>query len=428
MTPMGQIEVRARRANVKRIRVRFSKVRHLLNERDRRIWAAKVAAALGWGGIAEVCRATGLAYETVARGRADIDSGAALPPGRVRRSGAGPKRLSRLDPTLKGDFEALIDPATGRDPESPLRWTSKTSSQLASELRSSGHRCSETAARGLLDEMGYRRRASRRLKDRKPCPDRDGQFEHVTDRVKRQLAAGEPVIVVDTKRRESIRVARTPGREWRLAREGLPANVRAFMTTEGGQISPDDGDDVLREGCWENAGISHDTAAHAAGAVDYWWCLLGRAEYPRARTLLVIVDEDGGDAQTLRLWKLGLQDLADKSGLSISVCHLPPGATRWTRLKHRLFSFASEITDGGPRLLRAAVVSQVVATPVAQLPVRYGFDRNVYRGWISATAAALATVRLERGAFHGDWNYRIRSRRSATPDLIGARGLGVIRA
>ena len=386
-----------------------SKLRGEFDERTRRLWAAREAAEHGRGGIAAMCRVTGLAYETVARGRADLASNATLPPGRVRRSGAGRKRVSSLDRTLQGDLEALIDPGARFDPESPLRWTSKSARQLATALRASGHRCSDTAVRGLLHEMGYRLQANRRSKEGAQHPDRDGQFEHVSARVKRQLAAGEPAIVVDTKRRESIHVARASGPEWHPEHERVPANVRAFMSRDIGPLALDGGADPLDEWRWRNAGISDATAAYAAATVACWYRLLGSAAFPKAKTLLVIVDEEGDHGPILRLWERGLQDLADESGLAISVCHLPPGTSRWTRLEHRMFSFNTGISDALPRLHRAAVVSEISKTPGAAAPLaRYGIDRTVYRNGTSAKAAELATVRIERDGFYGDWNYTIR--------------------
>ena len=394
-----------------RIRVAYSKLRDSLNERARRIWAAKAAAWFGRGGIAAVRRVTGLSYETVARGRDELAAGTAPPLGRVRRPGAGRKRSSLLDPTLQGDIETLIDPESRFDPEAPLRWTSKSARQLGRELRSSGHACPDTVVRGLLDELGYRRHAIRRSKEGARRPDFDAQFEHVSGRIKRQLAAGEPAIVVDTKRREPTRVARAAGREWHLERERLPANVRNFISSEGGQVARHGRTDILREWCWGNAGISSDTAAYAAATVGCWWRLVGSAAYAHATTLLVIVDADGGDGPRLRLWKLGLQALADETGLAISVCHLPPGTSRWNRIEHRIVSFTTGITDAGPRLQRAAVVSEVLKSPVGTAsPVLFGTDGTVFRNGVSAKADELATVRIERDAFHGDWNYTIRLR------------------
>jgi hypothetical protein len=398
--------------SVEAIRAKFSKLRSALDERARRLWAATEAAAFGRGGIAAARRATGLAYETVAHGLADLTSGESLPAGRVRRAGGGRKKSTLLDPMLKSELERLIEPASRGDPESPLRWTSKSVARLTRELRSRGHKTCDTVIRGLLHEMGYSLQANRKTKEGASHPDRDAQFEHINEQVRGQIAAGQPAISVDTKKKELIGDFKNGGKEWRQRGDPLHVKVHDFMTKEGGRVSPYGVYDIARNAGWVSVGITHDTAAFAVATIARWWRRMGRSTYPRARRLLVTADGGGSNGPRVRLWKLELQKLADDIGLAISVCHLPPGTSKWNKIEHRLFSFITQNWRGQPLLTHAAIVSLIASTTTTTgLRVRCEVDRRRYRSGIEVTDQQLARVRLEPDPFHGDWNYTIRPRR-----------------
>jgi hypothetical protein len=398
---------------VEAIRAKFSMLKGSLDERARRLWAATEAAAFGRGGINAVRRATGLAYETVAHGLADLVSGYSPAGGRIRRPGAGRKKSTVLDPTLKGDLDRLIEPASRGDPESRLRWTSKSVRRLARELCASGHKTCATVVRGLLHEMGYSLQANRKTREGASHPDRDAQFEHINRRVKAQIAAARPAVSVDTKKKELVGNFRNGGKEWRPQGDPLHVKVHDFMTKEGGRVSPYGVYDIGRNAGWVSVGITHDTAAFAAATIGRWWRRMGRAAYPRAKSLLVTADGGGSNGPRIRLWKLELQKLADDTGLSISVCHLPPGTSKWNKIEHRLFSFITQNWRGQPLLTHATIVSLIAATTTSTgLKVRCEVDRRRYRSGIKVSDAQLARVRLERDPFHGDWNYTIRPRPS----------------
>ena len=331
------------------IRGKYLLLSPALNERTRRLWAATEAAAIGRGGINIVRRATGLAYETIAHGLSELASTSPWPDGRLRLPGGGRRRSGDVDPTLKRDLECLLDPVSRGDPESPLRWTSKSVRRLARELASSGHRVCPTVVRGLLHEMGYSLQGNRKTKEGAGHPDRDAQFEHINRRVREQIAAGNPAISVDTKKKELVGNFKNGGREWRPKGNPLHVKVHDFMTKEGGRVSPYGVYDIARNAGWVSVGITHDTAAFAAATIGRWWRRMGRAAYPKAKMLLVTADGGGSNGSRVRLWKLELQKLADKTGLAISVCHLPPGTSKWNKIEHRLFSFITQNWRGhGP--------------------------------------------------------------------------------
>ncbi len=370
-----------------------------LDERARRLWAARQAEAYGRGGINAVRRATGLAYETVARGLAELRAGTSLPPGRVRRAGAGRKKRAPVDDPWKRELEALIGPSTGLDADFPLRWTSKSMRQLANELRKAGHDRCDTTVRGLLHARGYGLRSRRRSKEGAPRPDPDAQFEHVNRRVQRQRAAGGPAITIDTKRREWAQLVRRTGREWRVERERLPAHVRDFLATEGGPMAPDQGFELARRACWENAGIAPDTAAFAAATIGRWWELAGKAAYPGATTLLVVIDDDGGDGPLVRRWQGEVQTLADATGLAVTVCHLPPGTSRWNRIEPRLFRFTAGMIDDRRTLASAAIVREISPPPsTAEPPARCEIDEGREPLGTYRTDYKLQDVRIEYDA------------------------------
>ena len=339
------------------IRTRYGVLSAALDERSRRLLLGAEARAAGRGGQAAVARATGASATTIRRGLAELGAPAAtLARGRIRRPGGGRKRTVDLDPTLRRDLEALIEPVTRGDPESALRWTTKSVRRLAAELQRGGHRVSYRIVAGLLHELGYSLQANRKTLEGTNHPDRNAQFEHLNAAVQLQLSLGEPVISVDTKKKELVGPFRNGGRELRPT--GTPEAVRMhdFVIPELGRASPYGVYDVGQNEAWVSVGTDHDTAAFAVASIRRWWQTMGAALYPEAKRLLITADAGGSNGYRLRLWKLELQKLADETGLEIAVCHFPPGTSKWNKIEHRLFSFIWErpLALAPPRTLEVA--------------------------------------------------------------------------
>jgi transposase len=387
---------------------RFRRLAPVLDERARRLVVAAEAAAIGRGGMARVARATGVSLEVIRAGIAELGAGERLPAGRVRRPGGGRKRTVDTDPTLWPDLERLVDPVTRGDPESPLRWTAKSLRTLAAELGRLGHRVSHRLVADLLHTAGYSLQAPRKTLEGGEHPDRDAQFAHINARVEEQLAAGEPAISVDTKKKELVGPFKNGGREWQPVGQPEGVRVHDFVDRQLGRVSPYGIYDLAHNTGWVNVGIDHDTAACAVASIRRWWAQMGQAVYPRATRLLITADGGGSNGARVRLWKLELQRFADQTGLAIAVCHLPPGTSTWNTIEHRLFSFITQNWRGTPLVSYAAIVSLIAATRTAAgLTVGCQLDTNTYPAGRKVSDAALASVRLERDPFHGEWNYTI---------------------
>jgi hypothetical protein len=387
---------------------RFRRLAPVLDERARRLVVAAEAVALGRGGITRVARATGVAREVIRTGIAELGAHERLPAGRIRRPGGGRKRAVETDPTLWPDLERLVDPVTRGDPESALRWTSKSLRTLAAELGRLGHRVSHRLVADLLHAAGYSLQATRKTLEGGDHPDRDAQFAHINARVGEHLAAGEPAISVDTKKKELVGPFKNGGREWQPAGQPQDVRVHDFVDRELGRVSPYGVDDLAHNTGWVNVGIDHDTASFAVESIRRWWDRMGRAVYPHATRLLITADGGGSNGARVRLWKLELQRFADETGLQIAVCHLPPGTSKWNRIEHRLFSFISQNWRGRPLVSYAVIVSLIAATTTANgLRVGCELDTNTYPAGRKVTDDELAGVRLHRDPFHGDWNYTI---------------------
>jgi transposase len=387
---------------------RFRRLAPVLDERARRLVVAAEAAAIGRGGMARVARATGVSLEVIRAGIAELGAGERLPAGRVRRPGGGRKRTVDTDPTLWPDLERLVDPVTRGDPESPLRWTAKSLRTLAAELGRLGHRVSHRLVADLLHTAGYSLQAPRKTLEGGEHPDRDAQFAHINARVEEQLAAGEPAISVDTKKKELVGPFKNGGREWQPVGQPEGVRVHDFVDRQLGRVSPYGIYDLAHNTGWVNVGIDHDTAACAVASIRRWWAQMGQAVYPRATRLLITADGGGSNGARVRLWKLELQRFADQTGLAIAVCHLPPGTSTWNTIEHRLFSFITQNGRGTPLVSYAAIVSLIAATRTAAgLTVGCQLDTNTYPAGRKVSDAALASVRLERDPFHGEWNYTI---------------------
>jgi hypothetical protein len=390
------------------IRLRFEALAPLLDERGKRRFAAAEAIAAGRGGVSAVERATGIARSTIGRGLSELRWGGAGEAGRVRRPGAGRKSLSEMDASLLDDLRTLVEPETRGDPQSPLLWTCKSVRKLSQSLRDMGHRIGRTVVGELLHKLGYSLQANRKTREGSNHPDRDAQFRYINDRVKAALAEGEPAISVDTKKKELVGDFKNGGREWRP--KGSPAEVRVhdFIIPGLGRAVPYGVYDIADNAGWVSVGVDHDTATFAVNAIRSWWELMGRRRYANARNLLITADGGGSNGARVRLWKVELQKLADELGLSITVCHLPPGTSKWNKIEHRLFSFITCNWRGKPLVSYRTIVELIAATTTdTGLKVRCQLDQTAYPAGIKVSDAELEAVNLSRHDFHGDWNYTI---------------------
>jgi len=393
------------------IRKKFLSLKGVLDERARRLWAAAEARALGRGGVAAVCRATGFSPTTLNRGLRDLRSGR-MPTDRIRRPGGGRKSARTLDPTLQDALEKLVEPVTRGDPISPLRWTCKSTRNLAAELGRQGYGVSHTLVAQLLHDMGYSLQANRKNREGAGHPDRNAQFEHINQTVARQVKQCQPAISVDTKKKELVGDFKNSGRNWHP--KGRPEEVRVhdFIDKKLGKAIPYGVYDLARNAGWVSVGITHDTASFAAATIGRWWRRMGRRIYPHARSLLINADSGGSNGNRLRLWKWELQRLANHTGLIIRVCHLPPGTSKWNKIEHRLFSFISQNWRGVPLLTHATIVNLIGSTRTRSgLNVRCELDERHYPPKTKVTDQQMESIRLTPGQFHGEWNYAIRPER-----------------
>jgi len=384
-----------------------------LDERRRRLWAAAEARSHGRGGVAAVARATGMSATTIHKGRRELEAGATLERGRVRRPGGGRKPLSELDPSLLAELERLVAEDERGDPESPLRWTAKSVRNLADALRERGHRAHFTTVARLLRGLGYSLQANAKTREGASHPDRDAQFRHISESVQAALAAGEPAISVDAKKRELVGDFKAVGRE--LAPKGRPVEVRThdFKDKQLGHAIPYGILDLIRDEGWVNVGVDSNTAQFAAASIQGWWEHLGSKRYPQAKTLTITADCGGSNGNRLRLWKTELQRLADTTGLTIEVCHFPPGTSKWNKIEHRLFSFISQNWRGKPLISHEVIINLIAATSTRTgLKVYARLDQRDYPKKIVVTDEQLAAVNLTGNPFHPEWNYTI----APTPD------------
>jgi len=390
------------------IHTRFEMLTPFLNERTRRLLTAAEAAALGRGGISVVSRATGVSRRAITAGLAELHAPQAAPAHRVRRPGGGRKRAVQTDRTLQDDLERLIDPVTRGDPESPLRWTCKSVRKLAAELRRLGHTTSHRLVAELLHALGYSLQANRKTMEGKSHPDRDAQFAYINAKVQAALQAGEPVISVDAKKKELVGDFKNAGREWQPAGQAVPVRVYDFVIPALGRVTPYGVYDMARNAGWINVGTDHNTAAFAVESLRRWWYSMGKTAYPQARTLLITADGGGSNGSRVRLWKLELQRLADETGLEITVCHFPPGTSKWNKIEHRLFSFISQNWRGKPLVSHEVIVNLIAATTTETgLTVACQLDQHSYPAGLKVSKKAMEEINLRRDTFHGEWNYTI---------------------
>lgn len=395
------------------IEQRYQLLSNRLDERQRRLFVAAEAKVIGRGGISAVSRATGVSRVTITVGLGELESeevaeSAVLPPGRVRRSGGGRKKLAQTDPTLLVDLEWLMDPVTRGDPESPLRWTCKSLRKLADELRRLGHQVSHVAVGELLKGQGYSLQANAKTLEGGDHPDRDAQFIQINACVGAALEAGEPVISVDTKKKELVGVFKNAGREWEKAGEPVEVQVHDFIDPKWGRANPYGVYDVGADQGWVSVGTDHDTATFAVESIRRWWLAMGQAMYPRASELTITADGGGSNGSRVRLWKQELQALANELGFPVRVCHFPPGTSKWNKIEHRLFSFISMNWRGRPLISHEVIVNLIGSTTTRSgLAVRAQLDTNIYPKGIKVPDEAFAAINIQHDVFHGEWNYRI---------------------
>ena len=403
-----------------RIAERYALVAGTLDERGRRAVAAAAALAYGWGGITIVACAVGLSRSVIALGikelRGRIPSAA---PGRVRRPGGGRKPLVAVDPSVGADLERLVEPGSRGDPESPLRWTSKSTRKLAAALRGLGHRVSHQWVAEALHGLGYSLQGNRKTREGSAHPDRDAQFAHINAAAATALAAGEPVIAVDTKKKELVGDFKNGGREWQPAGHPEEVRVHDFLIPGLGRVSPYGVYDLAANAGWVSVGIDHDTAEFAVASIRRWWREDGRARYPTARRLLITADGGGSNGSRVRLWKWALQQFADEANLTIGVCHFPPGTSKWNTIEHRLFAFITQNWRGKPLVSYAVILNLIAATTTTTgLTVASYLDTATYPTGQKVSDAEMAALWLERDPFHGEWNYTLAPRRLADENVI----------
>jgi hypothetical protein len=395
------------------IAVRWEAMSGTLDERARRRWCAAEACSHGRGGIAAVARVTGISRRTIERGLGELDrerSGEQEPPaaGRARRAGAGRRRLSEVDPAVVEDLERLVDPATRGDPERPLRYTSKSAAKLAEGLRELGHELVDRSVLRLLHGAGYTMQQNVKTREGADHPDRDQQFQYISETTGRAITANEPVISVDTKHRELVGEFKNSGQEWARSGQPVEVNTHDFPSHAEGKAIPYGVYDLARNEGWVSVGISRDTATFAANSILSWWEQLGTAAYPHATTLTITADSGGSNSARGRLWKLELQKLADRTGLQIVVCHFPRGTSKWNKIEHRLFSFISHNWRGKPLIDYATIINLIAGTTTSTgLKVYARLDETDYPKGVAVSNAELAEVNITPHEFHGDWNYTI---------------------
>ncbi len=390
------------------IRTRFEKLAPFLDERMRRLVAASESLTIGFGGTSEVSRQTGVSRRAIIQGIKELDEAPGVRVGRVRRAGGGRKKTVDKDASLKTDLERLVDPVTRGDPESPLRWTCKSVRKLAEELRRLGHQTSHRMVAELLHELGYSLQANRKTLEGSSHADRDQQFQHINQQVTQLLGQRQPVISVDTKKKELVGDFKNTGAELRPRGDPEKVRVHDFVIPELGRAAPYGVYDLANNSGWVSVGVDHDTSAFAVETIRRWWHSMGQQSYPQATELLITADSGGSNGSRVRLWKVELQRFADETGLALRVCHLPPGTSKWNKIEHRLFSFISQNWRGKPLVSHQVIVDLISATSTkAGLRVRAQIDSNLYPSGLKVSDKEVAALHIERDAFHGEWNYKI---------------------
>ena len=384
-----------------------------MDERMRRQWAATEASALGWGGVSSVSLATGMSRNTILSGARELQCRRDHPQApaslRIRHLGGGRKPATQNDPGLEAALEALVNPATRGHPESPLRWTCKSTGILAGELQRQNHQVSDRTVAALLKAIGYSLQANRKMREGSSHEDRNAQFEHINRRVISFQKRGEPVVSIDTKKKELVGEFKNPGQEWEPQGKPVGVNVHDFPDKKLGKAIPYGVYDMTSNEGWVSVGIDHDTAEFATASVRRWWEEMGAKRFERATKLMITADGGGSNSSRSRLWKIALQKLADQVGLCLEICHFPPGTSKWNKIEHRLFSFITKNWRGRPLTSYQVIVNLIANTTTSTgLLVKAALDTNHYETGIEVSDEELAQVKMTPATFHGEWNYTIR--------------------
>jgi hypothetical protein len=403
-------------AAIQGIESRFVALAFLMDERMRRQWAAAEAKSYGWGGVRAVSHATGMSPNTIAKGLAELEAGEpdldTPRETRLRKPGAGRKSVTEVDADLALALERLVDPVTRGDPRSPLRWTCKSTTKLAEELTRQGHPVSPRTVGRLLRAAGYSLQSNRKTKEGNDHPDRNAQFEHINATVLAFQQRGQPVISVDTKKKEILGNFKNGGREWQPQGEPEEVLVHDFMDKELGKAIPYGVYDLTENQGWVSVGIDHDTARFAAEAIRRWWKKMGAKRHGAARELLITADGGGSNGSRCRLWKVALQDLASQLEMPIHVCHFPPGTSKWNKIEHRMFCHITQNWRGRPLVSHEVIINLIANTATTNgLKIRAALDTGTYPLGIKVADDELAAVKLKPASFHGDWNYGILPKR-----------------
>jgi hypothetical protein len=387
---------------------RFEALTPFLDERTRRLLVAAEARAIGFGGITLVARATGVSRDTISRGLEELDSATNPPAGGVRCPGGGRKKTVDVDPTLREDLEKLINPTERGDPESALRWTSKSLRHLAKELKLLGHQTSHRMVAEILHDLGYSLQGNRKTLEGSSHPDRDAQFEHINGQAQEYFATSDPVISVDTKKKELVGEFKNGGREWRPQGMAERVKVHDFVDPDLGRAIPYGVYDLAANSGWVSVGVDHDTSSFAVETIRCWWNSMGCERYPGAERLLITADGGGSNGVRSRLWKVELQKLADEIGIPLSVSHFPPGTSKWNKIEHRLFSFITQNWRGKPLVSHEVIVNLIASTTTEKgLRVQAKLDQAKYPTGRKVSDREIDELDLRPDSFHGEWNYTI---------------------
>lgn len=403
------IHVRNNEDMTRKVRRKFERLSCVLDERGRRVWASVEAESLGYGGQSIVARATGLSRTTLHREELEKDQSPPVSRGdRIRKAGGGRKKLTQQEPKLLSALEALVEPTTRGDPESALRWTCRSTRQLAAALEAQGYQIGHQTVATLLDGLGYSLQGNQKNKGGSSHPDRDAQFKHIHGRVEEFRREGQPVVSVDTKKKELVGDFKNGGKEWRP--KGDPEQVRIydFVDKSLGKANPYGVYDLAANAGWVSVGVDHDTAEFAVETLRRWWEKMGRSRYPAAKELLVTADGGGSNGARVRLWKVAMQGFANQTGLRVAVCHFPPGTSKWNKIEHRMFSHISLNWRGKPLISHEVIVNLIASTTTRTgLKIKAEIDTNIYPKGIQVSDEELKKVKIQRADFHGEWNYTI---------------------
>ena len=393
------------------IRNIYETTRQFLNERDRRLLVAAMARAEGYGGISKVSKETGVSRKLISKGCAELDNPDEMDNARIRKKGAGRKKITDMDPTILNDLERLIEPVTRGDPESNLRWTCKSTRNLSEELSNMRHEVSHNKVGELLRQLGYSLQSNQKVLEGTDHPDRDAQFRYINEKLHEFQQFGAPVISVDTKKKELVGNFKNGGRELRPKGNPEKVNVHDFPIPGTGKVNPYGVYDVFTNSAWVSVGTDHDTGTFAVETIRRWWYMMGKNNYPEAKKLLITADGGGSNGYRIRLWKVELQKLADETGLMISVCHFPPGTSKWNKIEHRLFAFITQNWRGKPLISHEVIVNLIAATTNRKgLCVQCNLDVNQYPIGIKVPDEEMELVNIIKDKFHGEWNYTISPR------------------